>query len=214
MSEDFDAPSLSTRFEEALVLATRLPGLQRRKGTDVPYVAHLLGVASLVLEGGGDEDQAIAALLHDAVEDQGGPRTLEEIRRRFGDRVAGIVEGCTATATRCGSASPRIGRASFGTTARWSRLSGRRTPAIWPTNWTASSPRWSVARAPDRRTPRPTGGTAASARSPGHLGLRPGPRRTLPTSGGARARAPVSRVHPRRTCLSSVRGSRGPGSLS
>ena len=99
MSEDFDAPPLSNRFEEALVMATRLHGLQRRKGTDVPYVAHLLGVASLVLEGGGDEDQAIAALLHDAVEDQGGRRTLEEIRRRFGDRVAGIVEGCTDSDT-------------------------------------------------------------------------------------------------------------------
>ena len=95
MSEDFDTPPLSTRFEEALVLATRLHGRQRRKGTDVPYVSHLLGVASLVLEAGGDEDQAIAALLHDAVEDQGGRPQLEKIRRQFGDRVAGIVEGCT-----------------------------------------------------------------------------------------------------------------------
>lgn len=76
-------------------MATRLHGRQRRKGTDVPYVSHLLGVASLVLEAGGDEDQAIAALLHDAVEDQGGRPQLEKIRRHFGDRVAGIVEGCT-----------------------------------------------------------------------------------------------------------------------
>ena len=95
MSDDFDTPPLSTRFEEALVMATRLHGRQRRKGTDVPYVSHLLGVASLVLEAGGDEDQAIAALLHDAVEDQGGRPQLEKIRRHFGDRVAGIVEGCT-----------------------------------------------------------------------------------------------------------------------
>ncbi len=68
-----------------------------RKGSDVPYVAHLLGVAALVLEDGGDEDQAIAALLHDAPEDQGGREILDEIRRRFGERVARIVDGCTDT---------------------------------------------------------------------------------------------------------------------
>jgi len=66
-----------------------------RKGTNVPYVAHLLGVTALVIEDGGDEDQAIAALLHDAVEDQGGMTTLEEIRSLFGYRVADIVAGCT-----------------------------------------------------------------------------------------------------------------------
>jgi GTP pyrophosphokinase len=90
---------LSTRFEEALIFATRLHAGQRRKETDVPYVAHLLGVTSLVLEQGGDEDEAIAALLHDAVEDQGGEATLEEIRRRFGETVAIIVEGCTDATT-------------------------------------------------------------------------------------------------------------------
>ena len=63
---------LSPRFEDALVFATRLHATQVRKGTQVPYVAHLLAVAALVLEQGGDEDTAIAALLHDAVEDQGG----------------------------------------------------------------------------------------------------------------------------------------------
>jgi (p)ppGpp synthase/HD superfamily hydrolase len=61
----------------------------------VPYVAHLLGVASLVLEDGGDEDEAVAALLHDVVEDQGGQPRLDEIEREFGPRVAHIVEGCT-----------------------------------------------------------------------------------------------------------------------
>jgi (p)ppGpp synthase/HD superfamily hydrolase len=90
---------LSTRFEEALIFATRLHAGQRRKRTDIPYVAHLLGVTSLVLEQGGDEDEAIAALLHDAVEDQGGEATLEEIRRRFGETVAAIVEGCTDATT-------------------------------------------------------------------------------------------------------------------
>jgi GTP pyrophosphokinase len=88
---------MSERFEHALLYAARLHVLQRRKGSGAPYVAHLLGVASLVLEHGGDEDEAIAALLHDAVEDQGGAATREEIRRRFGERVAAIVDGCTDT---------------------------------------------------------------------------------------------------------------------
>jgi GTP pyrophosphokinase len=87
--------ALSARFEEALIFAARLHAGQVRKGTSVPYISHLLGVASLVLEQDGDEDEAIAALLHDAAEDQGGKATLDEIRRRFGDRVAEIVEGCT-----------------------------------------------------------------------------------------------------------------------
>jgi (p)ppGpp synthase/HD superfamily hydrolase len=86
---------LTERFDEALVFASRLHASQVRKGTTIPYLSHLLGVASLVLEAGGDEDEAIAGLLHDAVEDQGGQPTLEEIRRRFGDRVAAIVEACT-----------------------------------------------------------------------------------------------------------------------
>jgi GTP pyrophosphokinase len=86
---------LGERFEEALVYATRLHAAQRRKGSDIPYVAHLLSVAALVLEDGGDEDQAIGALLHDAVEDQGGAPVRDEIRRRFGDRVVAIVDGCT-----------------------------------------------------------------------------------------------------------------------
>lgn len=86
---------LSSRFEEALVYATRLHSKQVRKGTSTPYIAHLLGVTALVLESGGDEDQAIAALLHDAVEDQGGYKTLGEIRFKFGKHVAEIVVGCT-----------------------------------------------------------------------------------------------------------------------
>ncbi len=86
---------LSSRFEEALILATRLHTNQDRKGARIPYVAHLLAVTALVLEDGGDEDQAIAALLHDAVEDQGGIETLDEIRKIFGERVAHIVEGCS-----------------------------------------------------------------------------------------------------------------------
>jgi GTP pyrophosphokinase len=85
----------TSRFEEALLLATRLHSAQLRKGTDIPYVGHILGVASIAIEYGANEDEAIAALLHDAVEDQGGAATLEEIRRRFGDDVAAIVAACT-----------------------------------------------------------------------------------------------------------------------
>lgn len=86
---------LSTRFQEALAVAAQLHGDQIRKGTDIPYISHLLAVASIVLDNGADEDVAIAALLHDAVEDQGGPSVREKIRSLFGDRVASIVDGCT-----------------------------------------------------------------------------------------------------------------------
>ncbi len=92
---DSSTPKLTSRFEEALRYATQLHATQKRKGTQIPYIAHLMSVAALVLEDGGDEDEAIAALLHDAVEDQGGRPTLEEIRGRFGERVARIVESCT-----------------------------------------------------------------------------------------------------------------------
>ena len=87
--------ALSARFDEALVYAHGLHREQTRKGRDVPFVSHLLGVSSLVLEEGGSEEQAIAALLHDAAEDQGGRATLEVIRSRFGDEVARMVEACT-----------------------------------------------------------------------------------------------------------------------
>ena len=81
------------KFEEALTYAARLHRTQMRKGTYVPYVTHLLAVAAIVGENGGTEDEVIAALLHDAVEDQGGAATREEIRKRFGDSVATIVDG-------------------------------------------------------------------------------------------------------------------------
>jgi GTP pyrophosphokinase len=90
---------LSSRFERALALANQLHRKQARKGTRIPYVAHLLGVASLALEHGAIEDEAIAALLHDAVEDQGGKKTRERIRRRFGEKVARLVDECSDTDT-------------------------------------------------------------------------------------------------------------------
>lgn len=90
---------LTERFEKALLYATRLHANQTRKVSCVPYISHLLSVAALVLEDGGDEDEAIAALLHDAVEDQGGKPIREAIRQRFGDKVVAIVDGCTESDT-------------------------------------------------------------------------------------------------------------------
>lgn len=86
---------LTARFREALVFAAQLHAGQIRKGSGVPYIAHLLGVTSIVLEHGGSEDQAIAALLHDAVEDQGGAAARARIRDLFGEHVAEIVDACT-----------------------------------------------------------------------------------------------------------------------
>ena len=92
-----NALKLGRRFEQALLFAREKHAGQSRKGTRVPYFSHLMSVAALVLEAGGDEDLAIAALLHDVVEDCGGAPMLKEIRRRFGKRVAYVVEGCTDT---------------------------------------------------------------------------------------------------------------------
>jgi (p)ppGpp synthase/HD superfamily hydrolase len=89
------AMPFSDRFDDALTYASRLHREQTRKGSDIPYVAHLLAVCSLVIEHGGSEDQAIAALLHDAAEDQGGEPRLSEIRARYGAAVADIVADCT-----------------------------------------------------------------------------------------------------------------------
>ena len=88
---------LGTRFEEAFVFAASKHNGQVRKGTSIPYVSHLMTVAGTVLEAGGDEELAIAALLHDVVEDCGGEPMLEEVRQRFGERVAHVVDGCTDT---------------------------------------------------------------------------------------------------------------------
>jgi (p)ppGpp synthase/HD superfamily hydrolase len=86
---------LGARFLRAFAFAAEKHAGQTRKASTIPYIAHLMGVTSLVLEFGGDEDMAIAALLHDVVEDCGGAPTLKEVRRRFGSRVAKMVDGCT-----------------------------------------------------------------------------------------------------------------------
>jgi hypothetical protein len=140
-----------------LVYAAGLHAGQTRKGgEEIPYIGHLPGVCSLTLEAGGDEDQAIAALLHDAAEDQGGRETLEEIRRRFGDRVARIVEACTDTfetpkpdwRRRKERYVEHLEAAASGRTKRIPSV----TTALWPTplpirssragSWPSSSERW------------------------------------------------------------------------
>ena len=86
---------LGSRVLRAFQFAADKHAGQTRKASTIPYIAHLMGVASLVLEAGGDEDLAIGALLHDVVEDCGGAPMLKEVRRRFGARVAKVVDGCT-----------------------------------------------------------------------------------------------------------------------
>jgi (p)ppGpp synthase/HD superfamily hydrolase len=88
---------LSAKFDEALQYATLIHAGQMRKGTEIPYLSHLLGVASIAMEHGADEVETIAALLHDAGEDAGGEPRIKDIRQRFGERVADIVECCTDT---------------------------------------------------------------------------------------------------------------------
>lgn len=90
-------PRLTPKFVEAVEYAAQLHSTQTRKGSDIPYLGHLLSVAGLVIEADGTEPQAIAALLHDAAEDQGGEETLAEIRQKFGSDVAIIVEDCSDT---------------------------------------------------------------------------------------------------------------------
>ncbi len=93
--EQRSARRLGPRFLRAFQFAAEKHAGQTRKASSIPYLAHLMGVASLALEAGGDEDLAIAALLHDVVEDCGGAPMLKEVQRRFGKRVAKVVDGCT-----------------------------------------------------------------------------------------------------------------------
>src|SRR5436305_13297809 len=88
---------LSRQFEKALVYATRIHGGKLRKKTKIPYIAHILGVTAIAMEYGANETEAIAALLHDAVEDCGGEKRLRDIQGKFGKAVAKIVAGCTDT---------------------------------------------------------------------------------------------------------------------
>ena len=89
--------TFSQRFEDALILAHQLHADQTRKGTTIPYISHLLAVTAIVIENGGTEDEAIAALLHDAIEDAGGNAVRRVLRERFGEDVLDMVEGLTDT---------------------------------------------------------------------------------------------------------------------
>lgn len=97
MTSHTASPRLTEKFVEAMAYAAEKHGSQTRKGNNIPYLGHLLSVAGYVIEAGGTETESIAALLHDAAEDQGGEETLAEIREKFGDDVAGIVRECSDT---------------------------------------------------------------------------------------------------------------------
>ncbi len=97
MPTETTPPRLTEKFHQAVAYAAKKHHRQTRKGGDIPYIGHLLSVAGLVIEAGGTETQAIAALLHDAAEDQGGKETLAEIREHFGADVERIVEECSDT---------------------------------------------------------------------------------------------------------------------
>src|SRR5271168_5190793 len=97
MVDETTSPRLTSRFADALNYAAGLHSGQVRKGGEIPYLGHLLSVAGLIIEADGTETQAIAALLHDAAEDQGGEETLAEIREKFGADVATIVDECSDT---------------------------------------------------------------------------------------------------------------------
>ena len=121
-------PQLTERFDDALRYAHDLHRGQQRKGNGAAYIGHLLGVASIVIDDGGSEDEAIGALLHDAAEDHGGRAQLEQIRSRFGEAVAKIVEDCTDSWGNAEAvlarAQARIRRAR--SNARPLQLAGRR----------------------------------------------------------------------------------------
>jgi len=97
MTSQTTSPRLTERFDEAMAYAADKHRDQTRKGSEIPYLGHLLSVAGYVIEADGTEVEAIAALLHDTAEDQGGEKTLAEIRQKFGDEVASIVEECSDT---------------------------------------------------------------------------------------------------------------------
>lgn len=97
MTDQVANPIVGKRLIEAFEYAVKLHATQARKGTTIPYVTHLLAVCSLALEDGANQDEAVAALLHDGAEDQGGQAVLDDIRARFGDRVATIVHALSDT---------------------------------------------------------------------------------------------------------------------
>ena len=224
--KDMGAGPLTERFDEALAYASRHHREQFRKGSRVPYMSHLMSVSALVLEHGGSEDQAIAALLHDAVEDAPagqGPAVLAEIRERFGAAVATIVEACSdgldADGNRQGSWPER--KLPYVAGLRDPRRS--RTRPCWsrpPTRSTTghASPRTCArtGRASGRpSTPASTncsGTTRASTpRSPTACRTAPSPRLCIARSMNcSRPRAPTEPTS-RRTCPTAAAAPSSPG---
>ncbi len=123
-------PKLGDRFRRALDYAYAVHRDDKRKGTDVPYLAHLLGVASLVLENGGNETETIGALLHDAAEDHGGEAQLEEIASRFGPEVEAIVRQCSDALPVTGQPKPKWFPRKEGYIAELARLSAKDEPVL------------------------------------------------------------------------------------
>ena len=150
-----DQPQLGERFDRALLLASEHHRTQLRKGTEIPYVAHLLGVSSLVLEMGGSETEAIGALLHDAVEDGGGPPMLERIRRSSATTPRG---SWTRTPTPTRSPSRRGCAAS--------RTTSRPSPTRRPTSCASRSPTSSTTPARSCSTTGPSATSCGAASGP------------------------------------------------
>ena len=158
MSIPHSAAQLGPRFNEAFLYAAEKHASQKRKRTDVPYISHLMSVAALVLEAGGGEDEAIAALLHDVVEDCGGHPVLEEIRGRFGDRVAHIVDGCTDAYTipkppwkaRSWNTSITCASARRRSSGQRSRQAPQCPLRLWPTSEKTATSLGSLQRPPRR----------------------------------------------------------------
>ena len=196
--------TVTARFTEALEYARAHHADQRRKGTTIPYLAHLLAVSAIVLEHGGSETAAIAALLHDVVEDGGGERALAEIGERFGPEVAAIVAGCSDTTAKHKE--------------DWTLAQARATSRIsrWPSRTSCSSPAptSSTTRARSSRTCASTatrsgsGSTAARASSSGTT-----ERCATPSCVGCPAGWPTSWTAPcARSNAASTRRTASPGS--
>ena len=154
------APTLGPRFQDALLFAVRVHDGELRKGPEIPYVSHLLSVCALVLEDDGDEDEAIAALLHDTLEDHPEEVTKADLERRFGPRVADLVAACTDTPPDYRGGPKALWPCVRPPTSSGSAERGIR-PAGWP--WPTSS----TTRDPSSST------TVAAATWSGHVSMQP-----------------------------------------
>ena len=150
---------LTTRFDHALLFAAQVHREQDRKKSGIPYLSHLLGVASIVLDYGGDEEMAIAALLHDAVEDHGGRPMLKVIEQIFGPRVAKIVDGCTDSYAENPKEKEGWERRKMRTCAGFDTRMRRRALSLRRTSFTTRAPCCAICAmtetSPSRASPHP-----------------------------------------------------------